>query len=69
MQKVDLAGAWADFKENVLPGVRGRRQRQDILRAVSHERLGLLGDERRRRILKQYGGARYEFSEFIFIRP
>lgn len=59
--------AWADFIENIYPQIEGRQNRQDIVRALSHERKGLLGSRRIERILTQYAPGRYEFREVVIL--
>lgn len=69
-RQLTIQEAWEDFLQVVFPTITEREKRLDILRAISHERAGKLGDGRRKRLLKEYAGTRYRFEErVILIEP
>lgn len=59
--------AWQDFLDNVFPSVEERKNRLDVLRAISHQRRGLLGYRRIERILNTYAPGRYTFTEIVTV--
>lgn len=66
-RQLTIQEAWEDFLQVIFPTITERKKRLDILRAISHERAGKLGDERRKRILKEYADTRYRFEERIIL--
>lgn len=62
-----MQDAWKDFVQVVFPTVSDRKKRMEILRALSHERRGLLGYRRIKRILTTYAPDRYRFEERVIL--